>query len=253
MPARFTAKNVVDYLDNCIIDEPYCFFMDLQHGYFYTANSRLTLYADESRWAIVFEKNGYANRAVRVEIELNFFGNCLQNLDREGRYICNAKWVTLVDGDDLEEIAPDFGQVSLSATSVKARGKRVPLPSTKEGYAKWVPDIYADNDHCERPTLEDLARFLTFEYADLCRAMDAEKRQCLPAALPEIMTVDEWHHRFYYHYKNGLDNVVMGDAPSTYQTFPPLAEVLATRDPSRFSSILPSNNHWSNWPEAGQL
>jgi hypothetical protein len=55
------------------------------------------------------------------------------------------------------------------------------------------------------------------------------------------------------HYKNGPDNVVMGDAPSSYQTFPRLAEVLATRDPSRFCSTLPSNNHWSNWPEAGQL
>jgi hypothetical protein len=140
MPARFTAKDVVDDLDNCIIDEPYCFFMDLQHGYFYTANSRLTLYSDQSRWAIVFEKNGYANRGLRVEIELNFFGNCLQNLDLEGRYVCNAKWVTLVDLDDLEEIAPDFEQISLSATSVKVRGKRVQLPSTKEGYAKWVPD-----------------------------------------------------------------------------------------------------------------
>lgn len=62
MAARFTAKDVVDDLDKCIIDEPYCFFMNLEHGYFYTANSRLTLYADESRWAIVFEKNGYANR-----------------------------------------------------------------------------------------------------------------------------------------------------------------------------------------------
>ena len=223
MPARFTAKDVVDYLDNCIIDEPYCFFMDLQHGYFYTANSRLTLYADESRWAIVFEKNGYANRGLRVEIELNFFGNCLHNLDRAGaedHYVCNAKWVTLVDGDDLDEITSHFEQVSLSATSVKVRGKHVQLPSTKERYAKWVPNIHADNGYCEQPTYQDLARFLAFEYADLCRATDAEKRQCLPAALPEIMTVDEWHHRFYYRYKSGLDNVVMGDAPSTYETFP---------------------------------
>jgi hypothetical protein len=95
MPERFTAKDVVDQLDNCIMDEPYWFFMDLQNGYFYTANSRLTLYADESRWAIVFEKNGYNNRALRIDLELNFFGNCLQNLDRAGaddRYVCNAKW-----------------------------------------------------------------------------------------------------------------------------------------------------------------
>ncbi len=256
MPARFTAKDVVDHLDNCIIDEPCCFFMNLQHGYFYTANSRLTLYADESRWAIVFEKNGYANRGLRIDLELNFFGNCLHNLDRAGaddRHVCNAKWPTLVDGDDLDEIASGFEQVSPSATSVKLRGTPVRLPSTKEGYAKWVPNIRDDNGYAERPTFWDLARFLAFEYADLCRATEAEKRQCLPADLPEIMPVDEWQHRFYYHYVNGPDNELMGDAPSTYETFPLLAEVLATCDPSRFRPTLPPNNHWSNWPEAGQL
>jgi hypothetical protein len=90
-----TAQDVVNYLDNCVIDEPYCFFMDLQHGYFCTANSRLTLSADETRWAIVFEKNGYANRRLRIGVELNFFGNCLCNLDRAGandRY--GSRWWT---------------------------------------------------------------------------------------------------------------------------------------------------------------
>src|SRR5262245_57095947 len=72
MPKRFVSKDVIDYLDTCVIDEPYCFFMDLGHGYFYTANSRLTLYGDDGRWAIVFEKSGYANRDGRIELELNF-------------------------------------------------------------------------------------------------------------------------------------------------------------------------------------
>jgi len=45
----------------------------------------------------------------------------------------------------------------------------------------------------------------------------------------------------------------MGDAPGTYETFPLLADVLATRNPSRFRPALPPNNHWSHWPEAGQL
>jgi len=256
MPTPFTAKDVVDYLDQCIIDEPYCFFMDLQHGYFCTANSRLTLYADEYRWAIVFEKSGYANRAGRIELELNFFGNCLRNLDRGGandRYLCNAKFITLVDEDALSEIESDFEQVSPSATSVRLRGEPMQIPSTKDGFAKWIPDIHDDKGLGERPTFEDLGRFLAFEYTGFCRATDAEKRLCLPADLPEVMVVDEWHHRFYYHYKNGPDNELMGDAPSTYQTFPLLADVLATRDPLRFRPTLPPNNHWSNWPEAGQL
>jgi hypothetical protein len=255
LATRFSAKDVIDYLDTCIIDEAYCFFMDLEHGYFHTANSRLTLYADEARWAIVFEKNGYSNRAFRIDLELNFFGNCLRNLGRAGesdRYTCNAKFVTLVDRDALDAIASDFEQVSPAASAVKVRGQSVTLPSTKAGWAKWVPDI-DDESVFERPTFWDLARFLAFEYVDLCRATDAEKRLCLPADLPQIMTLDAWHHRDYSHYVNGPDNKLMGDAPSSYETFPLLADVLATRDPSRYRPTLPPNNHWSNWPEAGSL
>lgn len=37
--------------------------MDLEHPYFYTANSRLSLFADDANRTIVFEKSGYANRA----------------------------------------------------------------------------------------------------------------------------------------------------------------------------------------------
>ena len=256
MPERCAAKDIVDYLDGCVIDEPYCFFMDLAHGYFYTANSRLTLFADEARWAIVFEKSGYLNRGRRIELELNFFGNCLHNLDRAGaddRYICNAKCVTLVDDEALNAIASGFEEVSPAASVVKVRAEPTAIPGTKAQFAKWVPDIEDDKGYLKRPTFWDLARFLAFEYADLLRATDAEKRLCLPPDLPEIMTVDAWHHRHYSHFGNGPDAELMGDAPSTYETFPLLAEVLATRDCSRFRPTLPANSHWSNWPAAGSL
>jgi hypothetical protein len=254
--ASFTAQDVIGFLDRCIIDNPCWFFMDLEHGYFYTANSRLTLYADDSRWAIVFEKNGYANRATTIMLELNFYGNCLQNLERagaDGRYSHNAKFLDLVAGDALDAISSDFEQVSLAATSVKLRDRLVEIPSSKARYVTWVPDILEDDAGGRaRPTFADLARFLAFEYADLCRATDTEKRACLPADVPEIMTVDQWHHRHYYYFA-GSEAEVMGDPPSIYETFPLLAEVLVTRDPSRFRPTLPPTNHWSNWPEAGSL
>ena len=257
MSARLTAQDVLDHMDNCIIDEPYCFFMDLGHGYFCTANSRLTLYADDSRWAIVFEKCGYHNRASEIALELNFFGNCLHNQERGGlddRYVCNAKHFPLVDWDALKEIETGFESLSPAATAVRLRGKPVKIPNTKDGFAGWVPDIHEKDDvEFPRPRFEDLGRFLAFEYADLCRATDDEKRVCLPADLPEIMTLDEWHHRRYYHYVNGPDNELMGDAPSSYETFPLIAEVLATGDSSRFRPTLPPNTHWSNWPDAGSL
>src|SRR5262245_49550767 len=166
-------------------------------------------------------------------------------MDRAGaddRYVCNAKFITLVDGDALNAIASDFEQVSPVASTVKVRSAAVPIPSTKTGFAKWIPDIKDDKGFLKRPTFWDLARFLAFEYVDLCRATDTEKRLCLPRDLPEIMTVDEWHHRCYYYYNNGSEKELMGDAPSTYETFPLLAEVLATGDPSRFRPTLPTRS-----------
>ena len=35
MPANFTAKDVVDHLDRCIIENPLWHFMELQHPYIY--------------------------------------------------------------------------------------------------------------------------------------------------------------------------------------------------------------------------
>ena len=153
----------------------------------------------------------------------------------------------------MEELASDYGAVSATATTVPLRGERVKIPPTKEAYSKWVPDIRGD-PHFSRPDFADLGIFLAFEYADLCRATDAEKRSFIPADLPEIMTVYEWHHRSYYVVPDGAGgDKIMGDAPSTYETFPLLAEVLVTRDPSRSCPTLPPNNHWENWPEAGGL
>ncbi|HET9688275.1 MAG TPA: hypothetical protein VFP79_13985, partial [Pseudolabrys sp.] len=259
MPANFTAKDLVDYLDRCVIKNPLWSFMNLQHPYIYTANSRLSLYADDARWAIVFEKNGYENRNHTITLELNFFGNCLQDLERGGadnRYTSNARYLTLIDGDAWDEITSSLSEGSWpTATSVSLRQRTVQLPATKQQYAKWVPDIVEDTAVITgrdpstgkdinipaglgRPTEDDLGRYLAFEYADLCRATDAEKRSSLPADLPEIMTVDEWHHRYYHYYRNGPDEQVMGDAPSSYETFPLLAEVLVARDPSRFRPTL---------------
>ena len=75
-------------------NNPYRFMPDLEHGYFYTAGSRITLFGDENRWAFVFEKSGYSNRGGSVDIELNYFGNCLVNLETagmNGMFVCNTK------------------------------------------------------------------------------------------------------------------------------------------------------------------
>ncbi|MDO7883849.1 hypothetical protein Q5H89_00635 [Hymenobacter sp. CA2-7] len=41
--------------------------------------------------------------------------------------------------------------------------------------------------------------------------------------------------------------------PSSYETWPQLAQVLATGDVSYYRPTLPPNTHWRNWPESGSL
>src|SRR5690606_12484622 len=81
-------------------DVTYNFFPDLEHGYFVTAGSRIHLYADSTRWAIVFEKSGYENRGFCGGIDLNYFGNCIDypiDVFPERNYISNTSSIVLID------------------------------------------------------------------------------------------------------------------------------------------------------------
>jgi Homeodomain-like domain len=275
-PGNYTAQDIIEYLDNLPYIPPYS-FVDLEHPYFYTANSRLTLFADETRWAMTFEMSGYTPRGFRVELWLNHYGNCLVNLTPvpNSNEFYNSQFLTLIDGDELRRIEinedniteadkaalgiseenyddDEFLEFAESVRSgieeVKLRGQYVKIPSTKQGYVKWVPDIMI-RDYPKQIDFRDLARYLAYEYEELCRATDEELRTYIPHDLPKIMVIDEWHHKPYSVY-NGS---VSGDPPSSYETYRLIAEVLETKDPARFKPTLSPNNHWINWPYAGAL
>jgi hypothetical protein len=284
MTLQYNAQDIIEYLDQV----PYvqCFqFIDLEHPYFYTANSRLTLFADKTRWAIVFEKSGYANRGRRIELWLDYFGNCLENLKpligTDKFY--NCQYFVLIDEAELLRIeaseniarqrqgaagAPevmidddellDFEEIIWEGIEeVKVRDLYVKIPETKQGYQKWIPDIMT-RDYPEDVEFRDLPRYLAFEYEQLCRATDEELRCCIPGDLPKIMVIDKWHHKSYCIYDNSANDSrkqpsIMGDIPSSYETYRLIAEVLETKDTSRFKPTLNPNNHWINWPQAGAL
>jgi len=251
MAARFTAQDVLQFLDSCLEKNPTWVFIDLGHPYVYTANSRLTLYADDARWAIVSEVSGYNPRAGVFLLTVTSLGNCLERLQLMGsrkQFTYNAEFITLIEGIQLHEATRHFAS---AATPVELQirdhivmvpdGKGTFVPKTKSG--TWPKGARA----------EDLGRYVAYEYAELCRATDAEKRMHLPASLPELMKIDEWYHRSWY-YGHGLENPQpIGDAPSSYETYRLIAAVLANRDPSRYRPTLKPNSHWTNWPQAGSL
>ncbi|GAB5399264.1 MAG: hypothetical protein Aureis2KO_08490 [Aureisphaera sp.] len=243
--SKYTKEEILNALDNT---GAYNFFLDLEHGYFHTAGSRINLYADENKWAIVFEKSGFGNRSVRAEIELNFFGNCLINLDRAGvddRFICNSKYLTLISGEEFEKIEGDFELVSKEATKVKVRDKELTIDQNNESYGAMGIEIQDFDNPDGLIDYPSLVRYLDETNPEVFRATENELRMCIPVDVPFLMKIDKWHHRSYSEFG--------GDKPSTYETFNLIADILMSRNSEDWNPTLEPNNNWRNWPEAGGL
>lgn len=242
---EYTKKEILDALDN---DEAYNFFLDLEHGYFHTAGSRINLFADDKRWAIVFEKSGFGNRSGRAEIEMNYFGNCLCNLDKVGldnRFTCNSKYIVLISGDEFKKIEDDFELVSKEAVVIKIRNDEFLIEQDLKKYKAKGIEIQNYDNPKKLIDFQSLVRYLDEEYPDILRANKSEIRTSIPEDLPYLLNIDEWHHKSYSEYG--------GVKPSNYETFQMIAEVLVSRNIDNWKPTLKSNNNWRNWPEAGGL
>ncbi|MBB6093892.1 hypothetical protein HNQ60_002773 [Povalibacter uvarum] len=249
MGTQYTAADIVGFLDRCLKDNLCWSFVDLGHPYVYTANSRLTLYADDSRWALVSDVSGYNPRAGRFSSTITWLGNALRDLKPAGdkdQYTYNVEFITLIEGGPMHEAVQHF-QGSTQPFDITMRDQTFRVPAD---LSRWVPNIES-RSWPKGAHAEDVGRYVAFEYADVCRATDAEKRMHLDPDVPMLMTLDQWHHRWWHYYPAGHDFI--GEAPSSYETYPLLADVLVHRDPARYRPTLEPNNHWTNWPAAGSL
>ncbi|WP_462265818.1 DUF7003 family protein [Mucilaginibacter sp.] len=229
-------------------DIRYNFFIDLEHGYCVTAGSRLHLYADDLHWAIVFEKSGYWNRAGAAEIELDYFGNCIDypvSRYPQNNYITNAKNIILIEPEDYEAVTneDDFELISADASYITVRGRQVTLEKDINKYKQLsiVPIEYDNPD--ELIGYGDIIRYLHETNAGLISATEQEIKAHLPERLPKLMTINAFHFESAYD----KDNL-----PGTQETYQLVAEVLVNKNPELWKPTMEANNHWSNW-ESGNL
>lgn len=262
MKSSFTQKDILNDLEETD-QETYHFFIDFEHPYFYPAGSRLTLYADENRWAIVFEKSGYSTGNSCGEIELEYFGNSLRNLKNgipADTAASNMKAVILIKNTDLEKLDDgDFEElVAKDKDKIQVRDTFLPI---EQDSSKYIAKGIQPRDYDNPKRLFDfysLIRYLDEQYPNILRATDKELRMCLPEDLPKLMQIDQWHHEAYskhkvptsrteYHYE------VTGIKPSEYETYRMIADILVSRDTTKWKPTLKPNNHWKNWPNAGHM
>jgi len=262
MNSSFTQKDILNYLEETG-QETYHFFIDFEHPYFFTAGSRLTLYSDDKRWAIVFEKSGYSKGNNCGEIEFAYFGNCLTNLKSAipgDETTSNMKSVILINNEDLEHL--DDGEFTESVAKDKNKVKvRDSFLTIEHDTSKYVAKDIKLQDFDNPKNLVDfpsLIRYLDEEHPKIFRATDKELRICLPSDLPNLMQIDEWHHEAYTKYKNMTSPTeyhyeLMGKKLSDYETYKMIADILVSRDTTKWRPTLKPNNNWRNWPKAGYM
>ena len=229
-------------------DVKYNFFLDLEHGYFETAGSLIHLFADDSRWAIVFEKSGYQNRNYNGAIQLDYIGNCTNySIEKYlGRnYISNSTSVTLIKTSEFKRIENRDGNknekielIDSKTKFVKVRDTKVPFNSSINDYEKLGIQIRKDDNSENLIGFNDYIRYLHETNPELIRATHKEISKLIPDTLPHLMTIDK------FHFNSTYDKSVL---PSQREIYKLIAKVLVSKDINQWKPTQKPNNHWSNW------
>lgn len=192
-------------------------FPDLGHGYYYAIDARLRAFGDGERWALLVEAVGYSPRAANVIDVLHYFGNCLTH---GAPGFEDEDFLTRVE--NMDAIGTD--EETFRGGPIVLRGREVTVP------------VAAGAD------LVDAFRALVPGHRELLLATEAEVRARIPADLPLLLQLEEWHQPALYE-----------DPPSAAEAYRQLAEVVAASDAGRYRPTEPPNTHWSNWPDSGSL
>ena len=219
-----------------------CFFpFDLEHPYYLTAGSRIHLYGDNRRWAIVGEKNGYNNRSYIGTIELVYFGNCIDYPKDDS--VSNNKTILLIDFEELftesaggrklvyHELIPK------DRPSVSIQGHVYNLNHDFSDYEKLGIEIKAYENPEKRIDFGSLIRYIQETNPDLIAAGEEAIFEHLPKDLPKLMTITDFHYESIY------EEFARASKQELYQL---IAKVLVTKDTAAWQPSLPANNHWSN-------
>jgi hypothetical protein len=277
-------------LDNSNRSGTYSHFIPLGHPYSYLIDCRLNIFVgDDDRWAIVAERLGYNVRGGAVDLEIDYFGNCLTNLEEYNGQKTNNYLVYPIDHDSFYQTTDGFDMYP-EAVNWLVRDKKFNISINKQDYTD--NSIELDEDQI---AVHEAARLAIINQKELMRATDPELYKSIPHDLKKILVLDEWFHKDYneidtssfsddrlktiyeFNKQNGgleeidfssvallikqqetannkfNENEWNSNRPSCYETWQLLAKVIATGDISFYKPTLKPNTHWINWPESGSL
>lgn len=233
-------------------DVVYNFFLNLEHGYFSTARSRIHLYGDNDNWAVVFEKTGYHNRQQSCYIELTYIGNCINYNEEllQYKYTSNTNHIYLIDPFEFKRIENKTGQemenfelIDPSVSHVKIRDVNVKVDLNYKNYGKVGIEVRDFDNPKNLIGFKDLTRYINETKPEILNPTEEEIQRHFSHDLPKIMVLENFYHEEAYDSEY---------SPSQIETYQLIAKILVNNDASLWKPTLTPNNHWSNW-DSGSL
>lgn len=217
----------MDNLDSSFIESPYKIWPSFNgQDYDY---ARISIFCDQNRWALVFQKVGFDMRTNSINLSLYYFGNCLVNQNRvtEWNYLSNFTHHVLLEESFFERIS-DEGYLLPYVKEVKVNNTTI--------------DISSFLDSCKRLekgkcTINSLSKYLIKTHPTLFTPPESLLRSCLPTDIPLLGHLSEWYHKDYVVMPHGT----LGEKPSSYETFKMVADCLVERSFSYWKPTLPPN------------
>lgn len=269
----------------------YSHFTALGHPYSYLIDCRLNIFrGDNDRWAIAIERLGYNPRGGMIELEIDYFGNCLVNQEVYNGQLTNThRFFPIGDDSYFESIEEPC--LKPDATHWLVRGVKVPLSTNKQDYLD--KGIELKEYEPGEIGIEEAGRLAVIDYRDVFRAIDKELFTSIPSDLKKTLVLDEWHHKDFIELNNPaltdhqlksiwdlnrktyepmgmtLETLIFTtrqqeksneeyskqqweeNRPGSYETWPMLAKVIVTGDTAHYRPTLAPNTHWLNWPGFG--
>lgn len=286
--SALTEKDILKTLDDSN-EGAYRSFVMLGDVYSYLLDTRLNIYrGDKNRWAIAIERLGYSPRAGYISLEINYFGNCLINMDKYNDFLVSHYDVYPIDFESTFETI-NLDSLNPDADHWIVRGQKIQISHDKEEYldAGIILEEYEPN----QIEIEEAGRLAVSKYRDLFRATDEELYKSIPKDLNKILVLDEWFHKDYLlddspvfsekqlkeiyktaDYKgisyekfkelieeNKLRNdewnneMIDNNRPSSYETWQLIAKVIVSNDSSQYQPTLKPNTHWKYWLDSGSF
>lgn len=287
-----TEEEILNTLDNSN-DGYYCSFVDLGHVSSYLIDTRLNVFrGDNDRWAIAIERLGYNPRAGAIILDINYYGNCLTNLEYYNERPTSYYSIHPIDFDNFNETV-DGESIKSDAKFWLVRGQQVSLSHNKQDYTNAGIELkeYEPNEI----SAEEIGRLVVSQNRDLFRATDIELYKSIPTDLKKILVLDEWFHKDFqlqisptmtdehllqtFEFNKNLTGLggmtfesfaqsfrqqtILSDdwnreiwennRPTSYETWRLIAKVIVTNDPKEYKPTLEPNTHWTNWPDSGSM